>query len=168
MVLFTSKRRVGFVSWEWAIFGYVAMSTYAAFLLDVVYQKWLGGRTGFGSWGLLFAGAYGFYEVAAAIERPFIPSGLPFRRVRQVGSVMLLVGIIASIAHQEWFGADLALVVWLLGSLLFLVGQAGMRRHRAFVQPASQPPAGQSIGQSCDTTASEGAAQETEADIQKP
>jgi len=135
LILLDSKKRLKKFSWEWAVVSYLAMSIYMSLLNDTIFPQWFTGTTflvAFSRGNLSMFGPFAFWSLYKAIEYPIQQKGRKWLRLRLVGSLLILIGIMGTYVFILIKTTQFYLVsgVFIGGSLIFIIGQIGMLSHR--------------------------------------
>jgi hypothetical protein len=134
-----SKKRIGRVSWEWIIFGFLGMSMFSALLQDIIVPLWFSAKSLFNVLvvrGIILAGVGLFFGIYSSADQPIKPSGKKWKWFRSLCAVFILAVLVVCIAHGVQTGTlerpkgRLGSLLLVLGALAFIVAQVGMYTHR--------------------------------------
>jgi len=154
LVLADSKKRIARFSWEWAILGFAAMSTYGALLINIVIPQYpsIFGGPGSDSFARAWIrvvsaglGPYLFFQLYRVSEGPKRVGHSKGRILRALGAVCVLVFIGASylpkvLAQSPWLEllGKYAYIPIVAGVSLFIVGQILMIADRSILKASSE------------------------------
>jgi hypothetical protein len=154
LILADSKKRIARFSWEWAILGFAAMSTYAALLIDIVVPQYPSIFGGPGSDSFVKAwirvvsaglGPYLFFQLYRVSEGPKRVDHSKSKILRGMGAVCVLIFVGASylpkvLAQSPWLErlGEYAYILIVTGVSLFVVGQILMIAHRRILEASSE------------------------------
>ncbi len=137
LIFSDSWKRLRRVGWEWAIFGFLAMSALGSLLNDFVFPQWFHQRNLFNnvvSRGIVLAGVMMFFNIYTKVEQPVLAGGMKWRLFRSVPAafiaIVLFLSIGAKIGKLPQFDPSLYGWLFILGAVLFISTQVSTYVYR--------------------------------------
>ena len=136
LILMNSKKRLGYFSWEWAVFSLLAWSTYSTLLNIVIFspQRMQDGGTIvlFLRTLFLIAGAVLFYRLFLWCEQRIKEEGKKWVNIRKIVAVFILILMPLNLISQmvELIPEDIFGGLFLVGIVAFIITQIGMFKYR--------------------------------------
>ena len=136
LILMNSKKRLGYFSWEWAVFSLLVWSTYSTLLNVVIFspQRMQDGgsivlflRTLF-----LIGGAVLFYKVFIWCEQIIKEEGKKWVNIRKIVAVFILILMPLNLINLrvELIPEDIFGKLFIVGIAAFIITQIGMFKYR--------------------------------------